>query len=71
MADEEIRIKEELFNLISLFILTFEMRSERIQTIIRKNSDKMIKKVLEFKEQDQEEEIRGIMDLLANKLEKI
>jgi hypothetical protein len=31
----------------------------------------MIKKVLEFKEQDPEEEIRGIMDLLANKLEKI
>ena len=71
MADEEIRIKEELFNLLSLFILTFEMRSERVQSIIRKNSDKMIKKVLEFKEQDPEEEIRGIMDLLANKLEKI
>jgi hypothetical protein len=37
VPDEEERIKEELFLLLSFFILTYELRVEKIRTIISRN----------------------------------
>lgn len=37
VPDEEERIKEELFLLLSFFILTFELRAEKIKSILFRN----------------------------------
>ena len=74
VADDEVRIKEEFFNLLSMFILTFEMRTHQIQRILYKNKERMIKKITEFKTKVQEigdDEMVSVMDFLVNKLNKI
>ena len=49
VSDDEVRIKEELFNLLSMFILTFEVRDEKIKRDLYKNKQKMIKIMEDFR----------------------
>ena len=42
VPDEEERIKEELFLLLSFFILTFELRGEKIRSIISRNKQNFL-----------------------------
>ena len=42
VPDDEERIKEELFLLLSFFILTFEYRTDKIKSIIFRNRENFI-----------------------------
>ena len=42
LEDDEARIKEELFLLLSFFILTYEHRNQSIKTVIRNNKSNFI-----------------------------
>jgi hypothetical protein len=49
VSDEEYRIKEELLNLLSMFILTYEARGDRIKRDLFKNREKLIGVLTEFR----------------------
>ena len=49
LSDDEERIKEELFLLLSFFILTFEHRQDRIKNIILKNKSNFISIIADFR----------------------
>lgn len=49
LSDDEERIKEELFLLLSFFILTFEKRQEAIQDAIKKNKANIVGLIQEFR----------------------
>ena len=48
-ADGQERIKEELFLLLSFFILTFEYRKHRIRNMIVKNKRNLVGLIEDFK----------------------
>ena len=48
LGEEELRIKEELFMLLSFFIITFENRQDRIKNIILKNKDNLVGVIKDF-----------------------
>lgn len=71
VSDGEVRIKEELFNLLSMFILTYEARGDRIRRDLYKNREKLIGVLTDFKkhgENSEEEELVQLMSILVNKL---
>jgi hypothetical protein len=49
LSDDEERIKEELFLLLSFFILTFEHRKDHIKNIILKNKTNFISIISDFR----------------------
>jgi hypothetical protein len=56
LSDDEERIKEELFLLLSFFILTFEHRHERIRNIILKNKSNFISIIADFRQKVEDED---------------
>ena len=71
VSDDEVRIKEELFNLLSVFILTYEARGDRIKRDLYKNREKLIGVLTDFQkhgENAEEEELVQLMTILINKL---
>lgn len=71
VGDDEVRIKEELFNLLSMFILTYEARGDRIRRDLYTNREKLIGVLTDFKrhgENSEEEELVQLMTILINKL---
>lgn len=56
VSDQHERIKEELFLLLSFFILTFEHRAERIQNIIQKNKTNFLGIIFDFREKAEDED---------------
>lgn len=56
VPDEEERIKEELFLLLSFFILTFELRADRIKSIIFRNKQNFLTLIDDFREKVDEED---------------
>ena len=71
VPDEEERIKEELFLLLSFFILTFELRAERIKSIIFRNKDNFLTLIEDFREKVDEEDTQQLMDALSYKLNNL
>jgi hypothetical protein len=69
-ADEE-RIKEELFLLLSFFILTFEFRSLSIKSVIVRNKSNFIELMKEFFENTEDDDSKNLMTALINKLNNI
>lgn len=68
---DEVRIKEELFNLLSMFILTYEARGDRIKRDLFKNREKLIGVLTDFREHAEnaeEDELVQLMTILINKL---
>ena len=48
--DDEDRIKEELFLILSFFILTLEHRQNRIRYVIMKNTDNLMKVISKYRD---------------------
>ena len=74
VSDDEIRIKEELFHLLSVFIATYENRSEKVRRDLYANRVKLTKIMQEFREvaeRNEEEESIELMDELIKKLKRI
>ena len=67
-TDDVERIKEELFILLSFFIITFPNRANKIQNIILKNKDNLIDIINDFHEKAEEEDTKSLMDVLVSKL---
>ena len=67
-TDDDERIKEELFLLLSFFIITFPNRANKIQNIILKNKDNLIDIINDFHEKAEEEDTKSLMDVLVSKL---
>ena len=71
VSDDEVRIKEELLNLLSMFILTYEARGDRIKRDLFKNREKLIGVLTDFRqhgENAEEEELVQLMTILISKL---
>jgi len=71
VPDEEERIKEELFLLLSFFILTFELRVEKIRSIISRNKQNFLTLIQDFHDKVDEEDTQHLMKALNQKLENI
>ena len=74
VSDDEIRIKEELFHLLSVFIATYEARSEKVRRDLYANRVKLQKIMQEFRETAEsieEEDNIELMDELMKKLKRI
>ena len=71
LSDDEERIKEELFLLLSFFILTFEHRQDRIKNIILKNKNNFISIISDFRQKVEDEDTQSLLDALASKLTHI
>lgn len=74
VSDDEIRIKEELFHLLSVFIATYENRNEKVRRDLYCNRVKLTKLMQEFREiaeRNEEEESVELMDELMKKLKRI
>jgi hypothetical protein len=71
LSDDEERIKEELFLLLSFFILTFEHRQDRIKNIILKNKSNFISIISDFRQKVEDEDTQSLLDALASKLTHI
>jgi len=67
-TDDDERIKEELFLLLSFFIITFPNRADKIQNIILKNKNNLIDIINDFHEKAEEEDTKSLMDVLVSKL---
>lgn len=50
LSEEEERIKEELFTLLSFFILTYDYRVDRIKEIIFRNKTNLLTVIDDFKQ---------------------
>lgn len=48
LSDDEERIKEELFLLLSFFIMTFDRREDKIKNIIKKNKENLTSIISDF-----------------------
>jgi hypothetical protein len=70
-AEDDERIKEELFLLLSFFIITFPERADKIQNIILKNKNNLIEIINDFHETAEEEDTKSLMSVLVSKLEEI
>lgn len=64
-TDDDERIKEELFLLLSFFIITFPHRVLKIQNIILKNKNSLIDIINDFHETAEEEETKNMMGVLV------
>ena len=74
VSDDEIRIKEELFHLLPIFIASYENRSEKVRRDLFANRVKLSKIMQEFRdiaERNEEEETVELMDELMKKLKRI
>lgn len=71
VPDEEERIKEELFLLLSFFILTFELRSEKIKSILYRNKKNFLMLIDDFREKVEEEDTQQLMVALSHKLNSL
>lgn len=71
VADEEVRIKEELFLLLSFFILTWEHRNDKIQQLICRNKQNFLMLVQDFYDTVEDEDTQSLMMALKQKLEKL
>ena len=63
-ADDE-RIKEELFLLLSFFIITFPNRVDKIQNIIIKNISNLIEIINDFHATAEDEDTKSLMEVLV------
>ena len=70
-SDDDERIKEELFLLLSFFIITFPNRADKIQNIILKNKNNLIEIINDFHECAEEEDTKSLMNVLVSKLAEI
>ena len=61
VADEEVRIKEELFLLLSFFILTWEHRNDKIQQLICRNKQNFLMLVQDFYDTVEDEDTQSLM----------
>lgn len=71
LSDDEERIKEELFLLLSFFILTLGKRADRIRNIIKKNKENLISIIAEFKQKVEDEDTQQLMEVLISTLENL
>jgi len=71
LADDEERIKEELFMLLSFFIKTFYDRQEKIRNIIIKNRDNLVSITEDMKRTAEEDDVKVMMELLIDRLRKL
>lgn len=71
MPDEEERIKEELFLLLSFFILTFELRTDKIKSILYRNRENFQTLIDDFREKVEEEDTQQLMEALSYKLNNL
>ena len=71
LNDDEERIKEELLLLLSFFILTFEHRTNKIRSIIMKNTSLFIKVMEDFNQKTEDEETKNLINALTSKLASI
>ena len=67
-SDDDERIKEELFLLLSFFIMTFEKRADRIQNIILKNKTSLISIIEDFHQTAEDEDTKQLMQVLIGTL---
>ena len=65
---DESKIKEELFLLLSFFILTYEYRIDTIQSMLFNNRDNFYALIEEFKADVEEEETEQLLTALEIKL---
>ena len=70
-GEDDERIKEELFLLLSFFIITFPHRAEKIRNVIFKNKNNLIGIINDFHETAEEEDTKSLMDVLVSKLQEI
>ena len=68
-SESQERIKEELFLLLSFFILTFEYRKHRIRNMIVKNKRNFIGLIEDFKGKCENEDCFSILQVLHQKLQ--
>lgn len=71
LGDDEERIKEELYLLLSFFILTYERRQQRIQSILLKNKDNLISIIENFHSVVEDEDTKSLMEVLAAKMRNL
>lgn len=71
LTDDEERIKEELFMLLSYFILSFEYREDRIKNIIVKNLGNFVTLITEFREKTEDTDTIELLDTILVKLSEI
>ena len=71
VPDEEERIKEELFLLLSFFILTFELRTDKIKSILYRNRENFQTLIDDFREKVEEEDTQQLMEALSYKLNNL
>jgi hypothetical protein len=69
--EDESKIKEELFLLLSFFILTYEYRNDTIQSILFQNRENFYALIEEYKENAEEEETEQLLTALEIKLQNI
>jgi len=71
LTDDEERIREELFMLLSYFILSFEYREERIKSIITRNHDNFVTLIQEFKAKTEDQDTVDLLETILVKLSEI
>mmetsp|Transcript_10330 Transcript_10330/g.15840 ORF Transcript_10330/g.15840 Transcript_10330/m.15840 type:complete len:80 (+) Transcript_10330:1227-1466(+) len=71
VSDDKERIKEELFMLLSYFILTFEYRRDGIKNTIIRNLGNFTTLISEFRENIEDEDTLELLDALLGKLDSI
>ena len=71
LTDDQERIKEELFLLLSFFILTFEHRHERIQTVITNNKANFESIMSDFSQKLEDEDTQQLLNALTQKLAQV
>lgn len=71
LPDEDEKIKEPLFMLLSFFILTFENRQPRIQNNILKNKDNLFSVINDFQEKVEDPDTLNLLKALITKLQTL
>ena len=69
VEDDQERIKEELFMLLSFFILTIENRKNVIQNILVKNAKGLTELFQDFQEKTENEDDKQLMMVLEDQLQ--
>lgn len=71
LSDDEDRIREELFLILSFFILTFENRQDLIKKILFKNRQNLNNLIDDFRNKSEDEDTQSLLDALEHKLKNI
>ena len=71
LTDDEERIKEELFMLLSYFILSFEYREDRIKNILVRNLGNLVTLITEFRDKAEDQDTVELLDTILVKLSEI